>query len=126
MRGRALRSSRTSCESRSGGNRICLSHPPWRPESSRGPSSRRRSCRRRFKKILLMYTENTHLGSGCGSVGRVIAFDTRGPRFESSHFQTFLLSIVNCVEKTKIKKKDSHLNKDRYRLLDLQRLYIDT
>ena len=27
------------------------------------------------------------LGSGCGSVGRAVAFDTRGPRFESSHWQ---------------------------------------
>ena len=26
-------------------------------------------------------------GSGCGSVGRVVAFDTRGPQFESSHQQ---------------------------------------
>ena len=24
-------------------------------------------------------------GSGCGSVGRVVAYDTRDPRFESSH-----------------------------------------
>ena len=27
------------------------------------------------------------LGSGCGSVGRVVAFNTRGPRFDSSHRQ---------------------------------------
>ena len=25
------------------------------------------------------------LGSGCGSVGRVVAFDIRGPWFKSSH-----------------------------------------
>ena len=25
-------------------------------------------------------------GSGCGSVGRAVASDTRGPRFESSHW----------------------------------------
>ena len=49
------------------------------------------------------------LGSGCGSVGRAVASDTRGPQFESSHRRTFIkniyLPIVNCTEKTKIKKK---------------------
>ena len=48
-------------------------------------------------------------GSGCGSVGRVVASDTRGPQIESSHRQIFIkiiyLRIVNCVEKTKINKK---------------------
>ena len=34
-------------------------------------------------------------------LGRVVASDTRGQRFESSHRQTF----VYCIEKTKIKKK---------------------
>ena len=43
------------------------------------------------------------LGSGCGSVGRAVAADTRDPRFESSHRQN--LSTINCIEKTKIKKK---------------------
>jgi len=50
-------------------------------------------------------------GSGCGSVGRAVAFDTRGPRFDSSHWQNFIehlfvsLFIVSCIEKTKINKK---------------------
>ena len=46
-------------------------------------------------------------GSGCGSVGRAAAFDTRDPRFESSLRQTLIkhLFFVNCVEKMKIKKK---------------------
>ena len=46
-------------------------------------------------------------GSGCGSVGRAVAFDTRGPRFDSSHRQNFIehLFIINCIEKTKINKK---------------------
>ena len=37
-------------------------------------------------------------GSGCGSVGRVVASDIRGPRFESSHQQVFIMNIftVNC------------------------------
>ena len=42
------------------------------------------------------------LGSGCGSVGRVVASNIRGPLFESSNWQNF---IVNCIKKTKIKKK---------------------
>ena len=29
------------------------------------------------------------MGSGCGSVGRAVASDSRGPRFESSHWQKF-------------------------------------
>ena len=46
-------------------------------------------------------------GSSCGSDGRAVASDSRGPRFESSHWQKFKLNIFtgNCIEKTKIKKK---------------------
>ena len=47
-------------------------------------------------------------GSGRVSVGRAVTSDARGPQFESSHRQTFILDIylftVNCIEKTKIKK----------------------
>ena len=47
------------------------------------------------------------MGSGCGSVGRAVASDTRGPRFKSSHWQNYIehLFTVNCIEKTKIRKK---------------------
>ena len=40
-------------------------------------------------------------------VGRAVDFDTRGPRFDSSHRQNFIehLFIINCIEKTKINKK---------------------
>ena len=46
-------------------------------------------------------------GSGCGSVGRAVAFNTRGPRLEYSHRHNIYIElfIVNCIEKTKIKKK---------------------
>ena len=41
--------------------------------------------------------------SGCGSVGRAVASDIRGPRFESSHRQKIIniehLYTVNCVLK---------------------------
>ena len=33
---------------------------------------------------------NNIKGSGCGAVGRAVAYDTRGPRFESSHRQLLL------------------------------------
>ena len=33
------------------------------------------------------------LGSGCGSVGRAVATDSRGPWLESSHWQKFILYI---------------------------------
>ena len=54
--------------------------------------------------VSLFYS--TWEGNGCGSVGREVASDSRGPRFESSHRQTlFYLYTVNCIEKTKIKEK---------------------
>ena len=34
-------------------------------------------------------------GSGCGSVGRAVASDTRGPRFKSSHRQKFIFKDEN-------------------------------
>ena len=47
--------------------------------------------------------------SGCGSVGRAVASDTRGPQFESSLRQTFIyilnICLLSTIEKTKIKKK---------------------
>ena len=48
-----------------------------------------------------------HLGSGCGSVGRVVASNTRGPRFESSNRQDFIMNIftVNCWKVEKKRKK---------------------
>ena len=61
-----------------------------------------------FCKIVFLFLGTSLLGSGCSSVGRAVASDTRGLRFESSHQQTFLywtLFTVNCLEKTKIKKK---------------------
>ena len=48
------------------------------------------------------------LGSGCGSVGRAVASDSRGLQFESSHRRNFFhVLIINCVEKTKIKKREA-------------------
>ena len=36
------------------------------------------------------------LGSGGGSVGKAVASDTRGPRFNSRHQQSFYLNNVYC------------------------------
>ena len=42
-----------------------------------------------------------NLGSGCGSVGRAVASDTRGLQFESSHRQKFIfilnISLLSTV-----------------------------
>ena len=48
--------------------------------------------------------QNDSVGSGCGSVGRAVASDSRGPRFKSSHWQKNNIFIehlftVNCVLK---------------------------
>ena len=58
----------------------------------------------------------TKVGQWLWLSGRAVASDTRDPRFKSSHRQTFIehLFTVNCVEKTKIKKKRpgmAHLKK---------------
>ena len=43
------------------------------------------------------------MGSGCGLVGRAVASETKGPRFESSHWQRIIyiehLFFINCVLK---------------------------
>ena len=51
------------------------------------------------------------LYSGCGSVGRAVAADTRGLRFEPSHWQMFIyiehLFTANCVLKRRKRRKRS-------------------
>ena len=42
----------------------------------------------------------TRTGSGCVSVGRAVASDTRGPRFESSHWQNFIYILNICLLST--------------------------
>ena len=57
----------------------------------------------RFVEIL---TLGHDLGSGCRSFGRAVVSNTRNPRFESSHWQNFIMNIFTViVEKTKITKK---------------------
>ena len=55
-------------------------------------------------------TNNKGWGSGCGSVGRAVASNIRGPQFESNlnlvigkiYIEHFVyLFTINCIEKTK-------------------------
>ena len=43
------------------------------------------------------------IGCGCGSVGRAVALDTRGPWFESSQRQIFIENI--CLLSTVMKRR---------------------
>ena len=49
-------------------------------------------------------------GSGCGSVGKAVAYNTGGPRFKSSHWQKIIYIqhyCQLCFENTKIKQKEA-------------------
>ena len=49
------------------------------------------------------------MGSGCGAVGRAVASDTRGPRFESSHWQLLLniYLLLTVCRKDENKEKEA-------------------
>ena len=50
------------------------------------------------------------MASGCGSVGRAVASNSRGPRFESSHRQKFILNIYcQLYRKDENKKKEAEI-----------------
>ena len=60
----------------------------------------------------------TNLGSGCGAVGRAVAFDTRGPGFDSSHWQLLLniYLLLTVCRKDENKEKRSgmaHFKKNK-------------
>ena len=50
-------------------------------------------------------------GSGCGSVGGAVTFDTRGPQFESSHRQKFIYTLNICLLST-VYWKDENKEKE--------------
>ena len=54
---------------------------------------------------MTFYWNKTIWGSGCGLVGRAVASDARGPRFESSHRRNLMMNMfsVNCW---KVENKD--------------------
>ena len=47
------------------------------------------------------------MGSGCGSVGRAVATDTRGLWFESSHWQKFIYILNICLLSTVYWKEEN-------------------
>ena len=48
----------------------------------------------------MVIINNNFSGSGFGSVGRAVASNTRGPQFESSHWQKFIYILNNCLLST--------------------------
>ena len=50
-------------------------------------------------------------GSGCGSVGRAVAPDTKGTRFESSHRQKFIY-VLNIYLLSTVYWKDKNKEKE--------------
>ena len=63
--------------------------------------------------IWIIKCNDIHPGSGCGSVSRAVAYNSRGPRFESSHRQNLHRTfIVSCIEKTKKRLGMAHFFKN--------------
>ena len=60
------------------------------------------------------------LGSGCGTVGRAVASDSRDPRFESTHLQFLLLSNVGIKTILQLRKQ----RKKRPGMTHLKKEYI--
>ena len=60
---------------------------------------------RQFSLNFAKKCQGPGMGSDCGSVGRAVGYDTRDPRFKSSHWQTFIEYFVYCIEMTEIKEK---------------------
>ena len=62
-----------------------------------------------FKTVLRVTDDNRIVenkqakisGSGCGSVGREVASDTRDPRLESRHQQNFIYRLYNRKDDNK-------------------------
>ena len=45
------------------------------------------------------------LGSGCGSAGRAVASDTRGPRFDAVISKIYIEHLYTCVLSTVFKRQ---------------------
>ena len=59
------------------------------------------------------YNCNSLTCSGCGSVGKAVASDTRGPRFESSHRQKFIYILNICLLSTAYWKDENKEKRGR-------------
>ena len=62
--------------------------------------------------IATYYTKVLNVWSGCGSVGRVVAFDTRGPWFDSSHQQKIYWTFVCLLVYYQLYWKDENKLKE--------------
>ena len=64
------------------------------------------------------------MGSGCGAVGRAVAYDTRGPRFESSHRQLLLniYLLLTVCRKDENKEKEAGNGPSFYNHIDGRQL----
>ena len=71
--------------------------------------------KRSFNCFQICRTKSFRFGSGCGSVGRVVASDTRDPRFESSHRLIYLLLAVLKRRKKKKRPGVAHFLKKCFR-----------
>ena len=65
----------------------------------------KREGRGRERRVLNCTTVVRLQGSGCGSVGIAAASDTRGPRFESSHWQIFIKRTFIYLLSTVLKRR---------------------
>ena len=70
-----------------------LSHERAVPRCSKGMELNKRS-------VVYELGKKPNLGSGCDSVGRAVASDTRGPWFEFSHQQKFIIILNICLLST--------------------------
>ena len=68
-----------------------------------------------FKTVLRVTDDNRRVenkqakisGSGCGSVGRAVASDSRDPWFESRHRQNFIFQLYNRKDENKEKEAEN-------------------
>ena len=58
-----------------------------------------------IRSLCFMYNRSSLWGSGCGSVGRAVASETRGPQIVSSHRQILYKLSVCCIETIKINQR---------------------
>ena len=69
-------------------------------ESNDGLASNKMGTERCIQDFTL---RTNYLGSGCGSVGRAVASDTRDLRFKSRHWQNFIYQLYNRKDENKEK-----------------------
>ena len=63
------------------------------------------------------------MGSGCDSVGRAVASNTKGPQFESSHQQKFIFILNICLLST-VYWKDENKEKEAGYGPSLKKVYF--